>query len=184
MIRRMHTAMLTPLLALFLLMLGMSAQAASRVEIDAKVRGAVDLFYKKVPGGKELAQRAAGMLVFPEVLKGGMFIGAEYGEGALLVNNRTKGYYSLASASFGFQFGVEEKTIVLLFMTRESLDKFLNSEGWQVGVDGSVAIAEFGAGKSLDSNTLQEPIIGFVVANKGLMAGISLEGSKITRINK
>ncbi|RMF17440.1 MAG: hypothetical protein D6758_06400 [Gammaproteobacteria bacterium] len=180
------TAKIRDTLGVLLLMLVaiLPAQAASRVEIDAKVSGTVQEFYKKVPGGRELASRAAGMLVFPEVLKGGFFVGAEYGEGALLKGRTTQGYYNIVSASFGFQFGVEQKAIVLLFMTEQALNKFVNSDGWEVGVDGSVAIAEFGAGKSLDSHTLQEPIIGFVVSNKGLMAGISLEGSKITRIAK
>lgn len=161
-----------------------NTSAASKVEIDAKVNATIKEFYVRVPAGKELASKAQGMLVFPEIVKAGFVIGGEYGEGALVKNGAISKYYNIASASVGFQIGVQEKSVVMLFMTSSSLNKFVKSNGWEAGVDGSVAIAEFGAGKSLDSNTLQEPIIAFVVSNKGLMAGISLEGSKITQISK
>ncbi|ABC28453.1 uncharacterized conserved protein [Hahella chejuensis KCTC 2396] len=169
-----------------LLIIGVAfnASAASKVEIDAKVNAALKVFYNKVPSGQELAAKAQGVLVFPEILKAGFIVGGEYGDGALVKGGAIQSYYNIASASIGFQAGVQEKTVVMLFMTSDALNKFTRSEGWEVGVDGSVAIAEFGAGKSIDTNTIQEPIIAFVVSNKGLMAGVSLEGSKITPIVK
>jgi len=160
------------------------AQAASTVEIDAKVKATIATFYEKVPAGKELANKAAGMLVFPEVFKAGVLLGGEYGEGSLLVNRKTAAYYSTASGSVGLQFGAQVKSQVILFMTRDALNKFRNSKGWKAGVDGSVALVTLGAGGEIDSNTARQPIIGFIFSNKGLMYNLTFEGSKITKLNK
>jgi lipid-binding SYLF domain-containing protein len=161
-----------------------SAQAASKVEIDAGVKVTIADFYKQVRTGKELASKAAGMLVFPDVFKGGIGIGGEYGEGALLVKGKTVGYYSTAAASIGFQFGAQVKSQVILFMTKDSLKQFRDSDGWKVGGDASVAVASFGAGGDIDTNTLKEPIIGFIFSNKGLMYNLTFEGAKITKISR
>ncbi len=175
---------LIALFAFALLLIAPPAHAASKTEIDAKVRATLSIFYEKVPAGRELARKAAGMLVFPEVFKAGVVVGGEYGEGALLVGGRTVGYYSTVSGSVGFQLGAQIKSQIILFMTREALRKFRQSEGWKVGVDGSVAIATLGAGGAIDTNTARKPIIGFIFSNKGLMYNLNLEGSKITRIKK
>ncbi len=158
--------------------------AASSVEIDAKVDATLKDFRSKVGGGKTLAKGAKGILIFPSVLKAGFWIGGEYGEGVLRVNDKTVNYYNIAGASFGFLFGAQSKSIILLFMTSEALSDFRRSAGWEAGLDGSVALANLGAGGALDSNTLQQPIIGFVFSNKGLMVDVSLKGSKITKIKK
>lgn len=156
----------------------------SKEELDADVREAVAELYKHSSAAKELAGRAAGMLVFPKVVKGGVGIGGEYGEGALLVGGGTVGYYNVVSGSIGFQLGLQRKSQVILFMTQEELDKFRNSEGWKAGVDGSVAIATLGAGGQIDTETAKKPIIGFIYSNKGLMYNLTFEGSKITKIDK
>jgi len=160
------------------------ADAASKTEINAKVRATITTFYEKVPAGKELARKAAGMLVFPEVFKAGMLVGGEYGEGSLLVNNKTVAYYGTASASIGFQLGAQIKSEIILFMTTEALNNFRKSEGWKAGVDGSVALATLGAGGEIDTNTASKPIIGFIFSNKGLMYNLTFEGSKITKLKK
>ncbi|BBB26648.1 BPSL1445 family SYLF domain-containing lipoprotein [Amphritea japonica] len=160
------------------------SQAASAQEINAKVNQALKEFYRHSPAGKELAQKAAAVLVFPEVIKAGIGIGGEYGEGALREGGKTTAYYNVASASIGFQLGAQLKSEVLLFMNKEAFQKFRSSDGWEAGVDGSVAIATLGAGGEIDSNTIQQPIIGFIFSNKGLMYNLSIEGSKITRINR
>jgi len=160
------------------------ANAASKDEIDAKVQEAVDTFYKQTSAGKRLAQKAAGMLVFPEVLKVGVGVGGEYGEGALVVDGKTVGYYNTASASIGFQLGAQIKSQVILFMNQKVLESFRNSQGWKAGVDGSVALASLGAGGELSTETIQQPIIGFIFSNKGLMYNLTFEGSKITRIER
>ena len=124
------------------------------------------------------------MLVFPEVLKAGFGIGGEYGEGALQINGTNVDYYSTAAASIGFQLGAQVKTLVLVFLQQDALDKFRNSSGWEVGVDGSVALVELGVGKDINTINIEEPIVGFVISIKGLMYNLTLEGSKITKLNK
>jgi len=161
-----------------------TALAASKDEIDAKVQEALANFYKQTSAGKQLAQKAAGMLVFPEVLKAGVGIGGEYGEGALLAKGKTLGYYNTASASIGFQLGAQVKSQIILFMNQKVLDGFRKSQGWKAGVDGSVALATLGAGGELSTETMQQPIIGFIFSNKGLMYNLTFEGSKITRMER
>lgn len=153
-------------------------------ELDAYVQEALTKFYGHTAAGKELAGRARGILVFPRVYKAGFVVGGEYGEGALLVNGKNAGYYSTASASVGFQLGAQRKTVILLFMTDEALSRFRDSDGWQAGVDGSVALATFGAGDKIDTQTSQQPIIGFVFSNEGLMFNLNLEGTKISPIER
>lgn len=170
---------------LVLLLVQMSpVMAASKTEIDAKVQEALQKFYAETNAGKRLAKKAVGILVFPSVIKAGFGIGGEYGEGALLINNKTVDYYSTAAASIGLQFGAQVKSQVVLFMNKNVLKDFRDSEGWEAGVDGSVALATLGAGKEIDTQTSQEPIIGFIFSNKGLMYNLTFEGSKITRIKK
>lgn len=164
--------------------LGAWAQADTAVELDTRVRAAIRDFYATVADGRAVASRAAGMLVFPAVIKGGIVFGGEYGEGALLVGGQTVDYYNTAAASVGLQLGAQVKTQVLLFMSSAALARFRASQGWEIGVDGSVALATLGTGGQLNSDSLREPIIGFVFSNKGLMYDLSLEGSKITRIEK
>ena len=122
--------------------------------------------------------------MFPKVIKAGVGFGGEYGEGALRIGGKTVDYYNTLAGSFGLQFGAQAKTIVIVFLNEDALKGFRNSDGWKVGVDGSVAVITIGAGTSLDSSKLNEPIVGFVLDQKGLMYNLTLEGSKITKINK
>ena len=171
-------------LLLALVLPALSAQAASKEELDAEVREAVANFYQHTSAGKELAAKASGMLVFPSVLKAGVGIGGEYGEGALLVGGKTSAYYNIAAASIGFQLGAQARSQIVLFMTPAALSRFRSSQGWKAGVDGSVALATLGAGGSVDSETAKKPIIGFIFSNKGLMYNLTFEGSKISPIKK
>lgn len=170
------------ILSLIATLLSPTAWAASKEEIDAYVDEALSAFYQHSPAGKKLAQKAKGILVFPKVYKAGFGIGGEYGEGKLIAGGGTQGYYSVSAASVGFQLGVQQKSQILLFMTDEALSNFTNSEGWDAGVDGSVAIASLGAGGEIDTKTAREPVIAFIFSNKGLMYNLTLEGSKITQI--
>ena len=170
-------------LAMFLaIFISTSAMSASKEQIDTDVKAALAEFYEKSQAGKALAEKASGMLVFPKVIKAGIGVGGEYGEGALLVKGKTVDYYSTAAASVGFQLGAQQKSQVILFMNDDVLKKFRESSGWEAGVDGSVAVAELGAGGEISSNTAQEPIIGFIFSNKGLMYNLTLEGSKMTKL--
>ena len=161
-----------------------SALAASAAEIDAKVNASIKEFHEKVGAAKELIAKSEGVLVFPSVIKAGFGIGGEYGEGALRVKGKTVDYYSTAAASIGFQLGAQAKTVIILFMVKEALDGFRKSDGWEAGVDGSVALVTLGAGGSVDTTNIKDPIIGFVFSNKGLMYNLTLEGSKMTKLNK
>jgi lipid-binding SYLF domain-containing protein len=158
--------------------------AASRTEIDVKVTAALEQFRKEVTGGAQFLEKAQGVLVFPEVLKAGFGIGGEYGEGALMIGGQTADYYSTAAASFGLQLGAQVKTVILVFLTKDALDKFRNSAGFEVGADAAVAVVELGAGVDINTLNIQEPIVGFVLSNKGLMYNLTLEGTKITKLNK
>lgn len=157
------------------------SKSTKAIEIDAKVNASIRTFYKKVKRGKELMEKSEGTLVFPSVAKLGFGIGGEYGKGALLVKGAVIDYYSTKALSFGFQLGAQTKTIIILFMTKEVLTNFRESMGWKAGVDGSIAVVK-GAGGSIDTDTLKEPILGFVLGRKGLMFNLTLEGSKITKL--
>jgi lipid-binding SYLF domain-containing protein len=159
-----------------------SAWAKTAKEIDASVNACLERFYKQVKGGKEMAAKAKGMLVMPNVVKAGLIIGGEYGEGALRVGGKTASYYNLASGSIGLQIGGEAKDFVILFMTDDALKQFQASKGWEVGVDGNVALVNIGGGERVDFTKMKDPIIGFVFDVKGLMADISLKGAKFTKI--
>lgn len=174
----------TLLTCLALVMFPLAVNAASKEEIDANVEEALAKFAEESPAGKRMAERAVGMIVFPKVIKAGIGIGGEYGEGALIVNGQTIDYYSTAAASIGFQLGAQVKSQIIMFMTDEALSTFRNSEGWEAGVDGSVALIEFGAGGEISSNSAQSPIIGFIFSNKGLMYNLTFEGSKMTKLNR
>jgi len=161
-----------------------SVLAASAVEIDAKADSALKMFYEKVGPAKELSAKAKGILIFPDVIKAGFGIGGEYGEGALRINGKTVEYYNTAAASIGLQLGAQEKAVILLFLDGKALDDFRKSDGWEAGVDGSVAVVEWGTGGSVDTSNIKDPIIGFVFGNKGLMFNLTLEGSKMSKIKR
>jgi lipid-binding SYLF domain-containing protein len=159
------------------------ALAASAAEIDAEVDRALDAF-RKIEGAPAFLGIAKGVLVFPKVYKAGIGVGGEYGEGALRIGGKTVDYYSTAAASIGFQLGAQAKSIVVIFTDEAALAKFRTSEGWKVGVDGSVALIDIGVGKTVDTTNIVDPVIGFVFGQKGLMYNLTLEGSKFTKLNK
>ncbi len=161
-----------------------ASYAASSVEIDIEVEAALKRFKVEVGGAEKFLEKAEGVLVFPDVVKAGFGIGGEYGEGALLIKGKTVDYYSTAAASIGFQLGAQFKTVMLIFLKKDALTKFRNSSGWEAGVDGSVALIELGAAKDINSVNYEDPIVGFVFSNKGLMYNLTLEGSKITKLDK
>lgn len=170
--------------ALAMFVMPLPALADTAEEIDAAVDESIRTFQKDVNGAEVFLNQSAGYLVFPRVIKVGIGIGGETGEGALRVGGKTVDYYRTSAGSFGFQLGAQAKAIVIAFMTREALDKFQNSKGWKVGVDGSVAVIDIGAGKSIDSSNIKDPVVGFVFDSKGLMYNLTLEGSKISKLKR
>ncbi|AZY49374.1 BPSL1445 family SYLF domain-containing lipoprotein [Bordetella avium] len=159
-----------------------SAQS-QRQQIDAGADATLSRLYEASPDARALVREAKGVLVFPSVVSAGFIVGAQYGKGVLRVGGVDTAYYSTAGGSVGFQAGAQSKAIVVLFMTQDALNKFRNSDGWTAGVDAFVAVATIGANGHIDTRTAQQPVIGFVLNNAGLMAGISLEGTKINKLN-
>ena len=171
------------LFVLAMLLVAPPARAGTAAEIDAAVDATLANFRKEVKGADDYLKGADGVLVMPSVKKIGFVVGGQWGEGALRIEGKSVDYYSIASASFGLQFGAQEKTVVLVFMQEESLKAFRRSEGWKAGVDGSVALVTAGAGGSIDTTKINDPIVGFVFGQKGLMYNLTLEGSKFNKLD-
>ncbi len=158
--------------------------ADSKAEIDANVGKALNQFHALNSKNKELAGKAAGMLVFPRITKAGVGVAGEFGEGELLVKDKTIGYYNIGSGSIGLTLGIAERSEIIMFMTQASLNQFTKSHGWSVSADAGFTVVSTGASGTYDTQTLKKPILGFVFGEKGLIGDLSLEGSKITKIEK
>jgi lipid-binding SYLF domain-containing protein len=158
--------------------------AATAKEIDVSVDVALDRFGREVNGAPEFLKAAKGILVIANVVQAGLIVGGEYGEGALRIDGKTVDYYNIVAGSLGFQIGAQRKDIILLFIDEGALKKFRSSDNWQAGVDGTVTVINVGAEGSVDTTKINQPIVGFVFGQKGLMAGATIEGSKITKLKK
>lgn len=164
-----------------------SAQASprsDRVSIESQANATLSRLYETAPGSRELISRAKGVLVFPAVIGGSFVVGVEHGDGVLRVANKAHSYYTTTGASIGWQAGGQSKAVIYVFSTQESLDKFISSNGWSGGVDATVAAGHIGANGSIDSQTIKAPVTSYVMTNTGLEAGVSLQGSKITRVTR
>ena len=159
---------------------GQSAEAAA---IDRDAEAALKKLLQDTPEAETLRKEAKGILVFPSIVKGGFVIGAHYGKGALRKGGATVGYYSTTAASYGLQAGVQSFGYVMFFMNEKSMEYLDNSEGWEVGVGPSIVVMDKGAGKSLTTTTGRSDVYAFIFSQQGLMAGLGLQGSKITKIN-
>ncbi|MBJ9962972.1 hypothetical protein LGM43_01555 [Burkholderia seminalis] len=160
-----------------------AASASKRQSIDASVNATLSRLYSTVPGSRELVAKSRGTLVFPNVLQAGFIVGGQSGNGALRVGGSTVGYYNTSSLSVGLQAGAQSKAIVFLFMTQDALDSFRKSEGWSAGADASVAVVKVGANGAVDSNTATAPVEVLVLTNAGLMGDLSVNGTKVTKLN-
>lgn len=161
-----------------------SVLAASAEKLDLEADKALEVFREEIKGSEVFLNQAAGYLVFPRVIKIGIGIGGETGEGVLRVGGQTIDYYRTSAGSFGLQLGAQAKSVVIVFMTKDSLKKFRDSNGWKVGIDGSVALVDIGAGKTIDSQNISDPVVGFIFGSKGLMYNLTLEGSKFSKLDK
>lgn len=155
-----------------------------RADTNQRADAALKRLYEVAPNSRELVSQAKGVLIFPRVLGGSFIVGAEHGEGVLRVGGQNRGYFTTTSGSIGLQAGAQSKAIIFVFKTQEALDKFMASNGWTAGVDATVAVANVSATGAVDLNTLKEPVVGFVMTNAGLAAGVSLEGTKVERLNE
>lgn len=161
-----------------------SAIAETAAKIDAGVVAARDQCAAQIPGCNAAAEKAQGMLVFPEVTKAAVGVGGSYGEGALIVDNKTAGYYSTTAASIGLQLGAETYAQIIMFMTADALDKFRKSAGWEAGANAKVTMIDEGKAASISTVVVDNPVIAFVFGQKGLMGDLSIQGAKITELER
>ena len=159
------------------------AMAESAAQIDRDVDQALKKLYAKSPAALKLSQVAKGILVFPKILKGGFIVGVQYGNGALRINGKTAGYSNTTAASYGLQAGGQEFAYALFFMDTASLEYLNKSDGWEIGVGPSVVVVDEGMAKTMTSTTVQKGIYAFIFSQQGLMAGLGIQGTKITKIN-
>lgn len=169
-------------LAIFVLAVPRMSQAATAGEIDRDVDSALQTLYRTTPAAKNMAKIAKGVLVFPDIIKAGLIVGGQYGEGALRVGGKTTGYYRTVAASYGLQAGAQSFGYALFFIDNEGLAYLKNSNGWEIGVGPSVVIVDEGVARSLTTTTVKSGVYAFIFQQKGLMAGIGIQGSKITKI--
>jgi len=160
-----------------------AALAASASAIDRDAKASLAQLYQNTPGAKALADKAVAVLVFPNIVKGGFIIAGQYGDGALRKSGKTVAYYRSLAASYGFQAGIQAFGYVLFFMDDASLQYLDNSEGFELGVGPSLVVLDAGFGKNLSTTTLQKGVYAFIFDQKGLMGGMGIQGTKITRIN-
>jgi lipid-binding SYLF domain-containing protein len=159
------------------------ALAASAKQIDRNVTQSLTTLYKNTPGAKALGDKAVGVLVFPSIVKGGFIIAGQFGDGALRKNGKTTAYYRSLAASYGFQAGVQAYGYVLFFMDEDSLRYLDETGGFELGTGPSLVVLDAGFGKNISTTTLQKGIYAFIFDQKGLMGGVGIQGTKITRIN-
>ena len=164
------------------LILSTGLSAKSMKEIDAAIESSLNRFTEEIQGAESYLEGARGILVIPRMWKAGVLLGFEFGEGALIVDGIKIQYYKALTTSVGLQVGVGSKDLIILFFDDTAMDNFLYSSGWEVGVDGAVALFSKGAAGAVDSITFKDPIVGFVFGQKGLIAGVSMEGTKFTKI--
>ena len=157
---------------------------ASASEIDKDANTALAMLREEISDSSLIIDQAYGYLVFPRIVKVGVGIGIETGEGVLRINDLSADYYRLSSGSLGFQLGAQAKGVVVAFMTQDILNNFRNNPGWKVGVDGSITIIDQGLGKSIDTDNILDPIVAFVFDNRGLMYSLTMEGTIFNLISK
>ena len=156
---------------------------ANAAQIDREVDAALNKLYQTTPSARTLAAKAKGILVFPNVIKAGFIGGAEFGKGAMREDGRTVGYYNIVAGSYGLQAGVQSFGYVMLFMNDAALASLNSAKGLEVGVGPSVVVLDEGMAKKATTTTLREDVYAFVFGQQGLMAGLGIQGSKISRIN-
>jgi lipid-binding SYLF domain-containing protein len=163
---------------------GAGQASAADAKLDAQAKASLDALYQSTPAAKALGASAKAVLVFPEILKAGFVVGAQAGDGVLLVGGATDGYYNIAAASYGLQAGVQSFGYAMFLMTDGAVDYLRNTAGFELGVGPSIVVVDEGVARTLSTSTLQSDIYAFTFGQKGLMAGLGLQGTKITRVKK
>jgi len=171
------------LAVLFSLLFTQMSFAGTKTEINKEADAAIKDFKEKVPGGENFLPKTTAYLVFPSVIKAGFIVGGKYGEGVLRVDGVSKHYYDMTAASVGFQAGAQKYSMLIAFLSKESLDNFIHSDGWEAGVDGTINVSDWAKSKDISSMSFEKPIIAFIYGEKGLMASLSIAGTKFRRID-
>ena len=161
-----------------------AAMAVTAAELNRDARAALDRLVASQPAAKRLQRESKAILVFPKMVKAGFMFGGQIGEGVLFKRGKSAGYYSSVAASYGLQAGIQSFSYALFFMTDDALSRLDSSEGFEVGVGPSVVVVDQGMARSLTTTTLASDVYAFIFGQQGLMAGLGLQGSKITRIAK
>ena len=169
-------------IALGLTVAASPAQATSAEEMKASADAALQALYADTPEAQEIASQAKAILVFPEIAKAGLIVGAQYGDGVLLRGGESAGHYNIAAASIGLQAGIQTFGYVMMFIDEDALGYLDSADGWEIGAGPSVVAVDKGMAASLTSATLKDSVYAFVFGQEGLMGGIGLQGSKITRM--
>ena len=183
-VAKVWQVLLGALVGVLLVFSAATAHAADAAQIDKEARAALESLYAKVPAAKVLGEKAKAILVFPSITKAGLVVGGQYGEGVLLQGGKTTGYYSTAGASYGLQAGVQKYGYAMMFMTDEAFQALKKLEGFEVGVGPTVVVVDEGMARNATTATMKEDIYAFVFGQKGLMAGIGIQGTKITKVDK
>ncbi len=165
------------------LLLSVGAFASEKEILEAEANLAVKKFNDRVEGGEDFLGKVKGYLVFPSVMRGGLIFGGEFGRGVLKINDQTEGYFNMVSGSVGLQIGVQKRAILIAFVSQRALDSFLSTNGFTVGVDGSLNFANWGTSRDLSTAMLGRDVVVFAFDETGIMGGVSVDGSKITRID-
>ena len=160
-----------------------SSPAERRQAIDSASDAALTRLYREAPGSQEIISASRGTLIFPAVVSAGFIIGGSHGQGVMRKAGKSSGYYRMTEASLGLLGGVQSQALFISFMTDAALNNFLNSRGWTAGVDGTITFATVGANARVTTQTMQQPIVGFVLTNGGLMANVSINVNRITQLD-
>ena len=160
----------------------MSGEKDTARSLTREAKGALDDLFVANPSAKVLAEKAKGILVFPSIVKGGLLVGGQYGKGVLFEINKPNEYYSSVAASYGLQAGIQEFGYALIFMSDDDLKYLKNSDGWEVGVGPTITVVDVGMANAFTTTTSRKGVYAYFFSQKGLMAGLGIQGTKISRI--
>ena len=177
----MRTIMKLFLVSIFFF--SVSTFAGEKEILEAEANVTIQKFYTNVIGGEDFLGKVKGYLVFPSVIRGGLIFGGEFGRGVLKVDGQSKGYFNMVSGSIGLQAGVQERAVLIAFVSQRALDSFLSTNGFTIGVDGSLNFANWGTSRDLSTAMFGRDVVIFAFDETGVMGGVSVDGSKITRID-
>lgn len=161
-----------------------TAGAATAEDLNAESRQALQTLYKSNPFSETISHKAKAILVFPKIIKAGLVFGGSYGEGVLMKGNKAQDYYNSVSGSWGLQAGAQSYGYVVFLMTDKAVKYVAETKGWEIGVGPTVVVVDEGAAKNLSSSTLKDDAYAFIFDQQGLMAGVSIEGTKISLIKR